>query len=471
MLFPTLDFGLFFLGVFALSWALLKLPRIRLAVLVVASYGFYAAWDWRFCFLLAGSSVFNWFMGRQIHRTEGERARKILVGLAVAANLGTLGFFKYYNFFLDNLNGLIETLHLGRDIQYLDVILPVGISFFTFHGISYVVDIYRRKLERPSSLLNILFYIAFFPQLVAGPIVRASHFLPQIANPVNPADIRARRAFLLILGGLFKKVVLANYLASNLVDDVFFDPTQYGAWDLLLANYGYAAQIYCDFSAYTDIAIGVAALFGYRFPWNFNQPYRAIGLQDFWQRWHISLSSWLRDYLYISLGGNRHGKWKRYRNLFLTMVLGGLWHGASWNFVIWGSLHGAALVLEHALFKGRLQDMALSWPRRIIGTFVTFQFTCFTWIFFRAADLSHATSFIAGFARVGRPVTLDTPFNISLVGLAMALHFLPADWVGRVEQATRRVPLFVWGGLAGAGIVVIDSLGPTGVAPFIYFQF
>lgn len=471
MLFPTLDFGLFFLGVFFVSWALLRLPRLRLAFLAAASYGFYAAWDWRFCFLLAGSSVLNWFMGRQIHRTGGARKRRLLVAAAVTANLGVLGFFKYYNFALDNLNAFIETLHLGRDIQYLDVILPVGISFFTFHGISYVVDIHRRKIERPSSLLNILFYIAFFPQLVAGPIVRASHFLPQIANPVNPADIRARRAFLLILGGLFKKVVLANYLASNLVDDVFFDPTQYGSWDLLLANYGYAAQIYCDFSAYTDIAIGVAALFGYRFPWNFNQPYRAIGLQDFWRRWHISLSSWLRDYLYISLGGNRHGELRRYFNLFATMVLGGLWHGASWNFVIWGSLHGAALVLEHALFKGGLQSAALKIPQRIIGTFVTFQFTCFTWIFFRAADLSHAASFFAGFARIHQPLTLATPFNLSLVGLAMSLHFLPPDWVGRLERATRRVPLFIWGALAGAGIVAIDSLGPTGVAPFIYFQF
>ncbi len=446
-------------------------PRLRLYFLIIASYGFYAFWNWAFCFLLAGSSVFNWFVGSRIFRSRTDRARKLWVGFAVSANLAALGYFKYYNFGLDSLNAVIESLHLGRDIPYLDVILPVGISFFTFHGISYVVDIYRRKIEQPAPLSHVLFYIAFFPQLVAGPIVRASHFLPQIARPVDPSDIRARRALLLILGGLFKKVVLANYLATNLADDVFFDPTQYGTWDLLLANYGYAAQIYCDFSAYTDIAIGIAALLGYRFPWNFNQPYRAMGLQDFWQRWHISLSSWLRDYLYISLGGNRDGAFKRYRNLFLTMLLGGLWHGASWNFVIWGGMHGAALVLEHAVFKGNMRAAMRTLPRKIIATALTFQFVCFTWIFFRAADFSHAFAYFAGFARIDQPMTLATPFNLSLLALAMSLHFLPQTWPARLEFATRRVPLILWGALAGATIVAIDSLGPAGVAPFIYFQF
>ena len=262
MLFPTLNFGLFFIAVFFISWALAGRHRLRLYFLIIASYGFYAFWNWEFCFLLGGSSVFNWFIGSRIFRSRTDPARKSWVTFAVTANLAALGYFKYYNFGLDSVNAVIESLHLGRDIPYLDVILPVGISFFTFHGISYVVDIYRGKIERPAPLSHVLFYIAFFPQLVAGPIVRASHFLPQIARPVDPGDIRARRAILLILGGLFKKVVLANYLSTNLADDVFFDPMQYGTWDLLLANYGYAAQIYCDFSAYTDIAIGIAALLG-----------------------------------------------------------------------------------------------------------------------------------------------------------------------------------------------------------------
>ena len=471
MLFPTLNFGLFFFAVFYISWALARLPRIRLGFLIIVSYGFYAAWDWRFCFLLGGSSVFNWAMGHLIHHTTEERSRKLLVSFAITLNLALLGLFKYFNFFLTSANSLIEALHLGREIPYLEIVLPVGISFFTFHGISYVVDIYRRKIARPARLSHILFYIAFFPQLVAGPIVRASHFLPQIAAPVDPRDIRARRALLLILGGLFKKVVLANYLATGLADDVFFDPTQYGAWDILLAAYGYAAQIYCDFSAYTDIAIGVAALLGYRFPVNFNQPYRAVGFQDFWQRWHISLSSWLRDYLYISLGGNRQGAWMRYRNLALTMLLGGLWHGASWTFVIWGGLHGFALIVEHRLFNGGLKPQALTRGQTILATLVTFHLVCFTWIFFRAADFGHAWSFIAGLASIGTAPTLATPFNLTLLILAMALHFLPPNWVGRLETATLRIPLVAWGALAGAIIVAIDSLGPSGMAPFIYFQF
>jgi D-alanyl-lipoteichoic acid acyltransferase DltB (MBOAT superfamily) len=473
MLFPTLDFGLFFLGVFGVSWALLPLPRIRLWFLIAVSYAFYAFWNWEFCFLLGGSSVFNWFMGRRIYAAGKPGGRKWLVSVAVAVNLGALGFFKYCNFFLSCVNAPIEFFAPGHDIAYLDIILPVGISFFTFHGISYIVDIYRGDIKAPARLQHILFYIAFFPQLVAGPIVRAAHFLPQLDQPLDPQDIRARRALLLILGGLFKKVVLANYLATNLVDDVFFDPTQFGAWDLIFADYGYAAQIYCDFSAYTDIAIGVAALLGYKFPWNFNQPYRAIGLQDFWGRWHISLSSWLRDYLYIPLGGNRHGELNRYRNLFLTMLIGGLWHGASWNFVVWGAMHGAVLVVEHALFreKGGFKA-AMSWlPLKIFGTFITFQFICFTWIFFRAADFDHAISYFAGFTRLHKTITTITPFNLTLVALAMSLHFLPPDWVRRVEFATRRIPLFAYGALAGALIVAIAALGPSGVAPFIYFQF
>jgi D-alanyl-lipoteichoic acid acyltransferase DltB (MBOAT superfamily) len=469
VLFPTLDFGLFFLLVFSLAWGLRGFQQLRLIMLIAASYVFYGMWDWRFCFLLAGSSVFNWFMGWAIGHVPARR--KLLVSLAVTANLAALGFFKYCNFFLGAVNGGIEALHLGPDIAFLDIVLPVGISFFTFHGISYVVDIYRGKIERPASLVHVLFYISFFPQLVAGPIVRASHFLPQIAVPVDAADIRARRALLLIIGGLFKKVVLANYLSTNIADDVFFDPTQFGLGDLLFANYAYAAQIYCDFSAYTDIAIGVAALFGYRFPWNFNQPYRAQGLQDFWTRWHISLSSWLRDYLYISLGGNRQGRLKRYRNLFLTMLLGGLWHGASWNFVAWGAMHGAVLVAEHAVFPGGLRASLRHWWQRALAVAVTFQFVCFTWVFFRAADFSHALAFFAGFARVSAPMTLLTPFNVALVVVAMSLHVYPQDWVARLEFATRRVPLVVWGALAGAAIVAIDALGPSGVAPFIYFQF
>jgi D-alanyl-lipoteichoic acid acyltransferase DltB (MBOAT superfamily) len=469
MLFPTLNFGLFFLVTFTISWSLVRWPVGRLGFLTLASYVFYGFWDWRFCFLLFASSLFNWLFGRLIFRECRERRRRLLVAAAVTANLVVLGIFKYFNFMLDSVNALLDSLGASRDIAYLTIVLPVGISFFTFHGISYVVDIHRRKLDRPATLPQLLLYISFFPQLVAGPIVRASHFLPQLARPADPNDIRATRAFLLILGGLFKKVVVANYLSTDFVDAVFFDPSGHGAFDLLLGAYGYAVQIYCDFSAYTDIAIGVAALFGYRFPRNFDQPYRALGFSDFWRRWHISLSSWLRDYLYIPLGGNT-GDWRRYRNLMVTMLLGGLWHGAAWNYVIWGGLHGGFLVAEHAVLGER---KPANWPRwaRMLGTIVTFHLVCLGWIFFRSPDLGHAADFLAGFGRITRTDITATPFVLTLILGGLAAQFLPADRVARLERLIVRVPVAWQGALVGAGIVIIASLGPTGVAPFIYFQF
>ncbi len=470
MLFPTLKFALFFLGAFSIAWGLQRFPRIRLGFLTLASYAFYAAWDWRFCGLLFLSSAANWWFGDRIFHTTNERQRKRWVSVAVALNLLALGFFKYFNFFLASLNALLESTGAHRDIPYLSIVLPVGISFFTFHGISYVVDIYRRKITQTATLLEMLLYISFFPQLVAGPIVRASHFLPQLKSPVDPKDIRTTRAYLLILGGLLKKVVIANYLATDLVDDVFFDPTRYGAWDMLLATYGYALQIYCDFSAYTDIAIGVAALMGYRFPQNFDQPYRALGLRNFWERWHISLSSWLRDYLYISMGGNT-GDWRRYRNLLLTMLLGGLWHGAAWTFVIWGALHGSMLVAEHFLFgeKNKLQTVSVG--MKALGIFVTFHLVCLTWLFFRAPDLEHAWLCLQTFGNWSLPMTTWSPFIGVLLFGSLASQFLPANRMALIERWTNYLPVPVQGALVGAAIVGIDALGPSGVAPFIYFQF
>jgi len=469
MLFPTLNFGLFFVVVFFLAWSLARWPDLRTWLLVFASYAFYAFWDARFMALLLGSTLINWSMAHIVHRLDDQRRRKLVVGVAVALNLAVLGVFKYFNFFADSLNTALYSLGVTRELPYLDVALPVGISFFTFHGISYVVDLYRGKLARPAPFSHLLLYISFFPQLVAGPIVRASFFLPQIAAKPDPRDIKACRAFLLILGGLFKKVIIANYLATDLVDDAFFDPTRYGTLDLLLAVYGYALQIYCDFSAYTDIAIGVAALLGYRFPQNFNQPYRALGIQDFWRRWHISLSTWLRDYLYIPLGGNT-GDWRRYRNLMITMLLGGLWHGAAWTFVIWGALHGLALVAEHwarehlgIRLSGRLWHAA--------GIFLTFHFVCLTWIFFRAPDFAHAFLYLDGLTRISAKLTLASPFLLLLVFGTLAAQFLPPDRMERIEAAIGRMPMALQGALVGLAIVAIDAFGPSGVAPFIYFQF
>ncbi len=474
MLFPTFDFGVFFLLVFAVSWWLLPRAELRKAFLVGASYFFYGYWDWRFCFLLLVSSLVNYAAGALLDGTRDTARRKIIVAVAVAMNLGVLAFFKYYGFFITSLNDLMFSLGLEREMPFLEIILPVGISFFTFQGISYVVDVYRGHVAATRSLLNILLYISFFPQLVAGPIVRASHFLPQIeardGEGPKPDRILASLGLLLIVIGLFKKVILANYLATEMVDIVFFDPFFYGAFDLTLAIYGYTIQIYCDFSAYSDIAIGVAALLGYRFQRNFDQPYRSESIREFWRRWHISLSTWLRDYLYIPIGGGRGGVWKTRRNLMATMVLGGLWHGAAWNYVLWGFLHGAAMALENVLGWDKSQPRRALW-KRVIAVAAVFHFLCLTFIIFRAENMTIAWDYLSGFADFETPSEFFSPFILGLLVVGFSLHFIPHRVTSAIERTFAGLPLPAQAVVLALAIVVIDACGPDGVAPFIYFQF
>jgi len=469
MLFPTLSFLLFF-TVVVVGLAMLDGPAAhgwRKRFLVLASYWFYAQWDWRFCVLLFGSSVWTYGAGLLLGRLVGQGVRKAVVAVAVAGHLLLLGLFKYADFFVESMNGLLHRMGLLRELPFVEFILPVGISFFTFHGISYVVDVYRRQVEICRRLEDMLLYISFFPQLVAGPIVRAAFFLPQLyASTTRRFD--PVPAVLLILGGLFKKVVVANYLATDLVDKVFADPGHAASLDLLLAGYGYAVQIYCDFSAYTDIAIGIAALLGYAFPPNFDQPYRAENLQDFWRRWHISLSSWLRDYLYKPLGGSRRGRVRTLVNLMVTMLLGGIWHGAAWKFVAWGALHGGGLVVGRAvqplgLFRGA--------AGRAAAIVLTFHFVCFAWLFFRADSFETVMLYLAQLFRMEGGPLLVTPFTFGLIVLGLLMHAVPRDLVQRASAVVR--PMRWWGLAALAAIVVvaIDALGPEGVAPFIYFRF
>lgn len=483
MLFPTFEFGVFFLIVFVVSWELRRTADLRKLFLLGASYTFYGWWDWRFVGLIAVSSLANYLFGRAIGGFERQWIRRLFVGLAVIANLSVLGFFKYYGFFLESLDEALTALGLARDLPFLEVILPVGISFFTFQGISYVVDVYRREIPAVRSALDIFLYISFFPQLVAGPIVRAAHFLPQLEEKPRLTRAMVGLGVTLILSGLIKKMVIANYLATELVDPVFFDPSVLGAVDLLVGVYGYAIQIYCDFSGYSDIAIGIAALLGYRFNANFNQPYRSASMREFWQRWHISLSDWLRDYLYIPLGGSRGSEWSTYRNLFLTMFLGGLWHGAAWTYVFWGSFHGAALGIERYVRRriaalappdagepkavSRVSD-AVSW---VAGVFVTFHLVCFAWIFFRAESFGLAFDYLIGFADWSSPVQHATPFLVLLIAVSLAFHFTPptlGKWIG---DSLKWLPSPALGPVFGAGLFLIWAMAPEGVAPFIYFQF
>ncbi|AGH51249.1 membrane bound O-acyl transferase, MBOAT family protein [Sphingomonas sp. MM-1] len=471
MLFPTLTFGLFFLATYAVIWGVGRANEWRKILLLLASWVFYGAWDWRFVALLIFSAFLNWGTAALIARTDEEYEpgrRKALLAFGVAANLGILGFFKYYDFFLEQLGLLLAHFGFERDMPLLEIILPVGVSFFTFQGMSYLIDVARRKVP-PASLLDMTLLMSFFPHLVAGPIVRASDLIPQFRRTPKLERGMVAMGLLLIVWGLFKKAVIASELSVGLVDPVFFDPSAHSSLDLVIAAYGYAVQIYCDFSAYSDMAIGLAALLGYRFPYNFNQPYRARSLQDFWRRWHISLSSWLRDYLYISLGGSRGGLARACRNIMITMLLGGLWHGAKWTFLIWGGLHGIVQVLETLWRKLR----PAGWPHlpAALAIVATFHIVTLGWIFFRADTFDGAIAFLDGIGRGDWGSTIATPLAIGLILFGMAIHFTPPTLAQGIALRLRGVPA-IWLGLAtGVVILLIDAMRFEGVAPFIYYQF
>jgi alginate O-acetyltransferase complex protein AlgI len=470
MLFPTIEFAIFFALVFPLTWLLNDLNAAKKWFLVAASYVFYAAWRADFTLILLTSSVMNFCLALLLGRLADGRGRLALLWLGIAVNLGVLGAFKYYNFYAASTMNLAATVGFNLQIPFFEVGLPIAISFLTFHALSYLIDVYHRKLAPTRSLVDILLYISFFPHLIAGPIVRAKAFLEQTIQRSDPKDIRLGFAVFLIVGGLFKKVIVANYLSTDFVDGVFRTPTEYSRLDLLVGMYAYALQIYCDFSAYTDIAIGVANLLGYQFPQNFNQPYRALSVQDFWRRWHMTLSFWLRDYLYIPLGGNRGGTLFTYRNILITMTLGGLWHGASLSFIIWGLLHGVALVVERML--GVTGPGGHPHVPAAISWLITFHFVCLTWVFFRAPSLDEALLYLSTlFSADAIWSTTVTPL-VALMLVAGALtQIIPNDWFERLEVRYDRASIAVKVALPFAVIFLVAVAAPGGVPPFIYFQF
>ena len=468
MLFPTLAFGVFFLFVYFTSWSLDRENGRRKLFLLLASWFFYAQWDWRFVGLLILSAVLNWGVAAAIARSDDDSRRKWLVGLGVAFNLLVLGFFKYYGFFIEQAGELLAQFGWGRDLPLLQVILPVGISFFTFQGISYVVDVHRRKTPVARSLLDVMLLMSFFPHLVAGPIVRASDLLPQFDRTPRLTREMATHGLLLIVWGLFKKTVIASELSVRLVDPVFFDPTAYGTLDMMAAVYGYAVQIYCDFSAYSDMAIGTAALLGYSFPRNFDQPYRAGSMQSFWRRWHISLSSWLRDYLYVPLGGGRKGLVSSSINVFITMVLGGLWHGAAWTFLAWGALHGGVQVVER-IGRAAFGDRRVIHP--VLGVLITFHIVCLGWILFRAENFDLAMQVLIGLGRWWQPAAMVTPLLLTLIVGGLAMHWLPPRAIEGLAERLKTAPSLTLALLLGVAFLLVEAVRPDGVAPFIYFQF
>jgi D-alanyl-lipoteichoic acid acyltransferase DltB (MBOAT superfamily) len=476
LLFPTIDFAIFFGIVFVFNWLLVPFERAWKVFMILASYVFYGWWDWRFVFLLTANTALTIAGARLVSRPARERPRRFVLAGTLAGELGLLGWFKYYGFLSVNVDNALHALGARQLFPLLQVTLPVGISFFTFMGLSYVIDVYRRDIE-PAPWLDVAVFQAFFPHLVAGPIVRGSELLPQVAGG-RGRDVRRvdlSRAAYLIFGGLFKKVVLSSYLSSAIADPVFANPSRHSGPEILLATYAYAVQIYCDFSGYTDIAIGVAMLLGFRFPQNFDAPYTATSLQDFWRRWHMTLSNWLRDYLYVPLGGNRGSRPALYRNIVITMVLGGLWHGAAWTFVAWGAFHGVGQSIGHFRRDRRASKgvpprangrLAVAWQR-----FATFQLVCLGWVFFRAQSLSAAMTMLRRLLTTWGPSPLLRWQVVAVVALGIALQYVPPRFPSAALETFSRLSNLAQGAVLGLALLTITTLGPAGVAPFIYYRF
>jgi alginate O-acetyltransferase complex protein AlgI len=468
MLFVEFRFFWFFLAVFALYWSLRRNDS-RKIWLLVCSYFFYACWNWKFLFLIMASSALDYFVGMMLARTSDARSRRGWLILSLCANLGTIAFFKYYNFFVTSAAALLEWLGLPASLHTLNIIIPVGVSFYTFHSMSYTIDVYRGKLRPVSSILDLACFIGFFPQMVAGPIVRAYAFLPQLQSIRRFADVDGRGALVLFLGGFIKKACIADAVAP-FVDRYFESPGNFTAASAWVGVLFYAIQIYCDFSGYTDMAIACAQLLGYELPVNFRFPYFARNISEFWHRWHISLSTWLRDYLYIPLGGNRGPRWFVYRNIMITMLLGGLWHGGAWTFVIWGGLHGVALV-THREWIRRIEHRpsAQSIMRRLAWP-LTVYWVCVAWIFFRAVDLKHALPALRSFVFFRSAGTEDLGAWMLWIVVALAIvHWLNS--IGWFSQWWRRLPAPAFAAGYGCAAAVVLLFIPPHYAPFIYFQF
>ena len=489
LIFTTPAFWLFFLLVLAGYSLVYKKMFIRNLYLFLVSLFFYYKTGGLFLFLLILVTVIDFFCGLLISRAEKRVTRRSMLLMSLVSNLGILAYFKYSTFLVASFNQIFGTSYhvhdflaefsnslIGTSFNMSSIILPVGISFFTFQSLSYTIDVYRRKMTPVRNIIDFGFYVSFFPQLVAGPIVRASEFIPQIYNEFHLSQREFSHALFLISKGLIKKIIISNFIAISFIDRVFDAPSVYSGFENLMAVYGYGIQIYCDFSGYTDIAIGLGLIMGFRLPVNFNSPYKAADVSDFWKRWHISLSRWLKDYLYIPLGGNRKGKARAYLNLLVTMVLGGLWHGAAVRFIIWGFLHGVGLVFTkiwHSVFGARHKR---SLVRRALGVFVTFNFVNFCWIFFRAPDMDSVRimlrqiteNFSPGSYSIVLPAYSST---FLLIAVGYIIHLLPE----RIKEAYRGLFISVPLAAQMTAILLIALLlfqmRGAGVMPFIYFRF
>jgi len=480
MSFNSTTFIFFLVGVVFAYWALARRDAARIWFLLLASCAFYMSWNALFILLVLFSAVIDYYVALALGRTTKRGARRALLLVTLASNLGLLGFFKYANFFAENLHA-ISRLGGGDSAPFArwDIILPVGISFYTFQTLSYTIDVYRGQLAPCRSFSKFLLFIMFFPQLVAGPIVRAVDFLPQLELPAVHDDGRCAKGLFLILVGLFKKVVLADMIGQLIVDPVYADPAGHGAAGVVIGVWGALFQFYLDFSAYSDIAIGSAALLGFRLPLNFDRPFMAQSISEFWRRWHISLSTWFRDYVFLPLGGRGANSAQFFGHLMFTMLLTGLWHGAGWNYVLWGGMHGVFTFCGSVFRRQRTREELEARPllERMLRRTLTFNLVALSMLFFRNGTVAEGNNGIAGSIEMLRVLGSFTPAQASLSGLGVAtlaiaagLHFAPRAWLDGLERRWTGLPSF------GQALVLVACTGILSAVsyqqkPFIYFQF
>lgn len=484
MLFNSIDFAIFFPMIFILYWIVAGNLKYRNILLLVASYFFYGWWDWRFLFLIIISSFVDFYVGKRLGAEKISKKRKRLLYISLSINLGFLLFFKYFNFFIDSFKDAFLLFGKEIEVSTLNIILPVGISFYTFQTLSYTIDVYKRKLAPTNRWLPFFSFVAFFPQLVAGPIERASHLLPQFSKTYRFKYDQVKSGLQLVLWGLFKKMVIADRLAL-VVNQVYNNTGDYQGLDFMVATLFFTFQIYCDFSGYSDIAIGLAKSMGFDLMKNFDSPYFSKSITEFWRRWHISLSTWFRDYVYIPLGGNKNGAARTYINLFLVFVISGLWHGAAMTFVIWGAIHGAIIVLEKAthslramVYNGLGMDKNIFSNRILFGMF-TFAIVVLTWVFFRANSLSEAFYIISNIFDFGSGSGLgnlgvDT-FNV-YASVVLVLALLTIEFVDkRISMSTflnKQSMVFRWSVyLVGVFAILLYGVYGGNSPEFIYFKF
>lgn len=490
MLFNSIDFAIFFPVFFILYWLVAGNLRLRNILILLSSYLFYGWWDYRFLFLIALSSLVDFYVGQRIYNTENKATRKKFLLISLIVNIGLLVYFKYTNFFIETFVDSFKLFGNDIEVSTLNIILPVGISFYTFQTLSYTIDIYRNQLKPTKNLLAFSSFVAFFPQLVAGPIERASHLLPQFYKTYKFDYEQVKSGLLLMAFGLFKKMVIADRIAV-LVNQVYNDPGSYYGFEVIIATIFFAFQIYCDFSGYSDIAIGISRTLGFDLMKNFNNPYLSKSITEFWRRWHISLSTWFRDYVYIPLGGNKKGQMRTLSNLFIVFLVSGLWHGAAMTFVIWGAIHGIIIVLEKSTSKYRKTTYTVlgldkdNFSNKLFFRVITFAIVCFAWIFFRADNIETAMTIIShsfydnmdiinegGFYKLGlsKDDFLLSVFFILTMIVFENQHYKRSfnEFLLKKQSMVFRWSVYV---MVVFVILIFGVYGSSVTSEFIYFQF